>query len=94
MLKKVLQGDRPSRTASQEGQGRAIPDNLWDVIQHCWSAEPSKRPTVKAILKALKDLSISDDGARAADKCVSILLTSRCCRRAQNTASRFVELSD
>ena len=34
-------------------------DRVWDVIQDCWSVNPSKRPTMEQIVQALTTISIS-----------------------------------
>ncbi|KAK7037704.1 hypothetical protein VNI00_010930 [Paramarasmius palmivorus] len=44
----VLRGKRPSRPESID-----VPDRLWALLENCWDAEPTARPTVDGILKRL-----------------------------------------
>ncbi|KAF8326236.1 kinase-like domain-containing protein, partial [Amanita rubescens] len=43
----VTNGKRPVRLDSPP-----IDDGIWNVIQHCWLQDPSKRPMMKQIVKA------------------------------------------
>ena len=43
----VINGKHPVRLNSPP-----IDDGIWNVIQHCWLQDPSKRPMVKQIVKA------------------------------------------
>ncbi|KAJ7823031.1 kinase-like protein, partial [Mycena leptocephala] len=36
-------GGRPERP--EPGEGRPIPEELWELVEQCWAADPHKRPT-------------------------------------------------
>ena len=43
----VTKGELPSR-------GAKFTDSLWAVLERCWAAQPSARPSVEAVLQSLK----------------------------------------
>ena len=47
ILMKVLNGERPPRTAS-------FTDSLWKMLQRCWKARPDARPTIEDVLQCLE----------------------------------------
>ena len=47
-------------------------DRVWDVIQDCWSVNPSKRPTMEQIVQALTTISISSLLKTLREVCVGI----------------------
>ena len=47
-------------------------DRVWDVIQDCWSVNPSKRPTMDQIVQALTTISISSLLKTLREVCVGI----------------------
>ena len=44
----ILKGQRPVRDAD-------FPDVIWDMLQWCWAAQYSDRPSIKQILQCLED---------------------------------------
>ncbi|KAJ7470222.1 kinase-like domain-containing protein, partial [Mycena galericulata] len=50
----VRRGGRPERPELDEG--RPIPDELWELTEHCWVADPHKRPTATQIHNAIKHM--------------------------------------
>ncbi|KAJ7839002.1 hypothetical protein B0H14DRAFT_3869860 [Mycena olivaceomarginata] len=48
VILKVMQGQRPSRSLS-------VPDNVWDLMEECWKADPEARPSAKQIVSRLRD---------------------------------------
>lgn len=51
MSTKITSGVRPTR---EENGAGAIPDDLWEVLESCWALEPSSRPTMAGVHRALK----------------------------------------
>ena len=52
VVTKVVNGDRPERP---QGPGAAwFTDNLWEMLEWCWSSDPKLRPAVEAVLKCLE----------------------------------------
>jgi len=46
----VKRGDRPSRSSDAQ---RRISDNMWEIMQRCWVADPGARPTAFAIVQRI-----------------------------------------
>ncbi|KAJ6592918.1 kinase-like domain-containing protein, partial [Mycena capillaripes] len=84
----VMQGQRPTRSLS-------IPDNVWDLMEECWKADPEARPSAKQIVSRLRDppiCAIPTDAASDWDPCYTskfrssleehtlFLSTGTCCR--------------
>ncbi|KAJ7824686.1 kinase-like domain-containing protein, partial [Mycena leptocephala] len=51
VIQAVLEGSRPSRTASCSGTPSL--DGLWNLLQDCWEEHPTRRPTVGEIVERL-----------------------------------------
>ena len=47
----ILEGVRPMRPTTM---GECIPDDLWVLMEHCWSHIPADRPTASAVQARLK----------------------------------------
>ena len=45
----VKNGERP---AQLNGPTMPVDDGVWNVIHHCWMQNPSKRPTMKHMVRA------------------------------------------
>ena len=55
VMRKVIEGERPGRP---EGLERVwFTDDLWRMLQLCWSPQPKNRPTLEAVLECLKRAS-------------------------------------
>ena len=52
---KVVGGERPERPQGAEGMW--FTDNLWGMLQVCWSHQPNDRPTVEDVLQRLEGVS-------------------------------------
>ena len=50
----VKDGVRPPRPTH-----RGLTDELWELIERCWDADPRKRPEISAVLKTLRILLVS-----------------------------------
>ena len=66
VMRKVVDGERPERPQGSEAAWFA--DDLWGMLEECWSPKPKLRPTVEAVLGHLeggsmtwKPLSLSAD---------------------------------
>ncbi|KAF7359860.1 hypothetical protein MVEN_00711400 [Mycena venus] len=65
VILKVMQGQRPRRSLS-------IPDNVWDLMEECWKADPEARPSAQRIVSRLRDppiCAIPTDAASDWDPC-------------------------
>ena len=71
VVRKVVDGERPMRPQGPEGVWST--DDLWGMLERCWSPQPKVRPTAEAILGYLERASIAwrplpptaDNGFRA-----------------------------
>jgi len=52
----VMQGRRPSRPSHELSQTRGLNDEIWHIIEACWSQDPSKRPPASEIVEDLRNL--------------------------------------
>ncbi|KAJ7840796.1 kinase-like domain-containing protein [Mycena olivaceomarginata] len=50
----VRRGGRPERPEADEG--RPIPDELWELTEQCWVADPHERPTATQIHDRIKNM--------------------------------------
>ncbi|KAF7339029.1 Kinase-like protein [Mycena venus] len=48
-------GGRPERPEEEDG-GRFIPDEVWELAEQCWVADPHNRPTATQIHDAIKHI--------------------------------------
>lgn len=55
VMMKVREGERPGRPQGE--RGARFTDDLWRMLQACWSPQPKDRPTIEAILECLKSAS-------------------------------------
>ena len=52
----LMQGNRPSRPSHALSVTRGLTDDVWHLIEACWSQYPADRPTAVQIVKTLYDL--------------------------------------
>jgi hypothetical protein len=52
----LMQGKRPSRPSHGLSVTRGLTDDVWHLIEACWSQYPDDRPTAVQIVKTLYDL--------------------------------------
>jgi len=52
VMRKVVEGERPGRP--QGGEGVWFTDDLWEMLERCWSSQPERRPAVNAVLQCLE----------------------------------------
>jgi len=52
----VQQGRRPSHPQHDLCQIRGLNDKIWDLIENCWTSEPSERPSAGQIVDHLQAL--------------------------------------
>ena len=57
VMKKVIDGERPMRPQGPEAIW--FTDDLWGMLERCWSPQPKLRPTAKVILEHLERASMS-----------------------------------
>jgi len=68
---KIIEGERPGRPRG--GEAVWFTDDLWGMLERCWSPQPERRPAVDAVLRCLEQGSMtwqplrpdSDDYARS-----------------------------
>ena len=51
VMRKVIDGERPERPQGPEATW--FTDDLWEMLDQCWSSQPKVRPTVEAVLERL-----------------------------------------
>ena len=52
VMRKIVEGERPDRPQGREAGW--FTDDLWGMLEQCWSPKPKLRPTVESILKYLE----------------------------------------
>jgi len=52
VIGKVIEGERPGRP--QGGEGVWFTDELWEMLERCWSPRPERRPAVDTVLRCLE----------------------------------------
>jgi len=57
VIGKVIEGERPGRP--QGGEGVWFTDELWEMLQRCWSPRPERRPAVDTVLRCLEQGSMA-----------------------------------
>jgi len=55
VMRKVLEGEHPGRPEGAEGMW--FTDDLWEMLEQCWSHHPERRPNVEAALECLERVS-------------------------------------
>jgi len=55
VMRKVVDGERPERPSGPEAAW--FTDDLWGMLEECWSPKLELRPTVEAVLKCLEGCS-------------------------------------
>lgn len=75
---KVLDGERPRRP--QESGGGFFSDDIWNLLECCWTSNPDLRPRAEGVLRCLKAATLRGSAAdqdRVGSVC-SQLLTLGC----------------
>ena len=76
VAQKVIEGHHPERP-----EGEWFTDDLWRILERCWSYQPRDRPTVEVVLECLERVSMSqkssppsakDDGGTHDGESVSV----------------------
>jgi serine/threonine protein kinase len=52
---KVTQGNRPPRPNEADCWGIKLSDSLWELMGRCWTAQPTKRPSLDLVVAELKN---------------------------------------
>jgi len=52
VIRKVLGGERPGKPRGAEAVW--FTDDLWRMLEQCWSSQPNVRPTVETVLECLE----------------------------------------
>ena len=55
VIRKVIESQHPRRP--QGAKGVWFTDDLWEMLELCWSPQPKNRPTIEAVLECLKRVS-------------------------------------
>ena len=71
VMRKVVEGEHPERPRGREGVW--FTDDLWEMLERCWSPQPERRPAIDTVLRCLEKGSMawqplppdSDDYARS-----------------------------
>ena len=54
VMRKVIDGERPERPGVTW-----FTDDLWGILEQCWSSQPKDRPTVETIFECLERVSVA-----------------------------------
>jgi len=49
---KIVEGKRPGRPEGEEGVW--FTNDLWEMLERCWSPQPERRPAIDAVLQCLR----------------------------------------
>jgi len=60
----VKQGKRPSRPSHEISRIRGLNDNIWHIIEACWTQDPSARPSATKVVEDLRNLPNRPDDRR------------------------------
>ncbi|KAG6827695.1 hypothetical protein H0H93_015420, partial [Arthromyces matolae] len=62
VIYKVLSGERPSRPTSNSLSWNVwgLTEGIWSMMELCWNADPTKRPTIEAVIEQLEKALPSD----------------------------------
>lgn len=52
----VKQGKRPSRPSHEMSRIRGLNDEIWHIIEACWTQDPDARPSATKVLEYLRNL--------------------------------------
>lgn len=63
----AVRDERPSRPP-EPATDQGLSDELWDLVQLCWSAEPHKRPNAGQVLICLQDICRQHAHSRVPEK--------------------------
>ena len=55
IVRKVIGGGRPERPEGAEGAW--FTDDIWGMLEQCWSQQPKDRPSIEAVLECLERVS-------------------------------------
>ena len=55
VMRKVMEGERPRRPGGSGGAW--FTDDLWRMLELCWTAQPDGRPSIEAVLECLERVS-------------------------------------
>ena len=53
--RKIVEGERPERPSGLRGTW--FTNDLWALLERCWSAQPQNRPTTEVVLEHLEQAS-------------------------------------
>ena len=81
VMRKIVEGERPDRPQGPESVW--FTDDLWGMLEWCWSPQPKLRPTVQSVLEHLEQgsatwepLSLSADHDSQVDSNDKLTFTS------------------
>lgn len=57
VMRKVVDGERPERPRGSEAVW--FTDDLWKMLERCWSSQPKVRPTAEIVLERLEQGSVA-----------------------------------
>ncbi|TFK27661.1 hypothetical protein FA15DRAFT_666121 [Coprinopsis marcescibilis] len=59
----ILQGRLPTKPMSCDPSFRSwgLTEQIWGIMEHCWSFEPAERPSIEHIINSLKLEDVRDD---------------------------------
>ena len=57
VVRKVVNGERPERPQGPEAGW--FTDDLWEMLERCWSPDPKTRPAVEAVFECLEGSSVA-----------------------------------
>lgn len=63
LVGEIMQGKRPKRPQGEEG--KPFTDDIWDMMQLCWKAEPSGRASAKDVLLCFEAMEGEGDQSDA-----------------------------
>jgi len=56
VLPRVKKGIRPHRPSDKLCRARGLNDEIWNLVEDCWSSDPKQRPAAADVLKRLREL--------------------------------------
>jgi hypothetical protein len=60
----VKQGKRPSRPLHETSRIRGLNDEIWHIVENCWTQDPNARPSATRVVESLRNLPNRPDDRR------------------------------
>ncbi|KAJ7185721.1 kinase-like domain-containing protein, partial [Mycena filopes] len=74
VMLRIVAKERPARPCNTDGQN-LMSDAMWDIIQQCWSHNPSARPSMASVVERMLEVNNDLHIVRLCDFKLNLVLT-------------------